>query len=115
MAERRDPTEAGPLTKLKGTLKQVAGSLVGNDDLAREGELEQRKADAAARARELEAEAEHAEEKARVEAELAETVITQDRLRAEDRAEAREAEVDERNAREEQQVDAHFEHRQEAL
>src|ERR1700754_3065474 len=65
-------TAGGPLGRIAGKLKEAAGSAVGNDELAREGRLQQAQVDAAeeavgeaAEARQQEAEAALEEERAR--------------------------------------------------
>ena len=52
--------------KVKGTLKSVAGSVTGNDDLRKEGEVQQDKADAKGRVAKREGEAEAARGKAKI-------------------------------------------------
>ncbi len=48
--EELELTREGLLGKLAGKAKEAAGSLVGNDDLAREGRLQQAQVDAEAEA-----------------------------------------------------------------
>lgn len=65
---RSGPREAVSATaeKVKGKLKTVAGSITGDDEMRREGEVQQDKADHQARAAKEEAKAEGARAKARV-------------------------------------------------
>jgi uncharacterized protein YjbJ (UPF0337 family) len=79
-------TRSGVLDKLSGKAKQVVGNIIGNETLAEEGALQERKADTAEHASRLAADAEQTEheadltakeehnrlEQARVQAELAE-------------------------------------------
>ena len=45
-----DETAGGPLGKLAGKAKETAGSVLGNEELAREGRLQQAQAEAEAQA-----------------------------------------------------------------
>lgn len=90
--------------RMKGTAKQVAGAVTGNDDLRREGELHHDRAEALADAADLEADA--AREQAAAELAEQERAITveRQRLAAEATAEARAAQVDRDRAAEEQRI-----------
>ena len=55
--ETPEDTSGGLVGKIAGKAKEVAGSLVGNDDLAREGRLQQAQSEAEADAARREAEA----------------------------------------------------------
>ncbi|HEX2397485.1 MAG TPA: hypothetical protein VHI73_05035, partial [Solirubrobacteraceae bacterium] len=55
--DNRERTAGGLLGKLAGKAKEAAGSLTDNDELAREGRLQQAQADADAQARREAAEA----------------------------------------------------------
>ena len=63
-----EETAGGLLGKVAGKAKEVAGSAVGNDELAREGRLQQAQSDAEIEARREEAEARQREHEADVEA-----------------------------------------------
>lgn len=56
MSDRNQP---GMGEKLKGTAKEAAGKVTGDEDLEREGEAQQKKAQKAEEAARLEEEAEH--------------------------------------------------------
>jgi uncharacterized protein YjbJ (UPF0337 family) len=71
MTEER--TAGGLVGKVAGRLKSAAGSLTDNDDLAREGRLQEAQSDAGIEAREAQAEARLRDEEAQVKAEQAET------------------------------------------
>src|SRR5918912_453897 len=71
----------GPLGKLAGTVKEVAGDLTGDETLAREGRLQSAQADAEAEAAELERD-------------KADTQAEAERLRAEVDEQEREAAAD---------------------
>ena len=56
-SETPEDTTGGPLGKVVGKAKEVAGSLIGKDDLAREGRLQQAQSEAEVDAARREAEA----------------------------------------------------------
>src|SRR3954463_1326261 len=65
MSERIPGAAAGGLVdQVVGKAKQAAGAVLGNDDLRREGELHEDRADAAKQAAELATEAEREEQRA---------------------------------------------------
>ena len=79
-SERHPRADRGGLAgRIAGKAKQAAGSMTGNDDLAREGRLQQAAADAHGEAEERRAEARAAEQ----EAQLAEDRASNERERAE--------------------------------
>jgi uncharacterized protein YjbJ (UPF0337 family) len=81
VTQHEGPGRAGGLfERVIGKTKEAVGNLIGNDDLATEGELQQTKADKAAEAERLAAEAEHAEKKAEVTAEAEANRIEQQRV-----------------------------------
>src|SRR5690349_2101482 len=84
-------TTGGLAGKAIGKAKEFAGELTNNDDLAREGRLQQAGADASIDAAEARTEAQQAEAEAQLEAEKAQTAEERARL---------EAEVEERRAEE---------------
>jgi uncharacterized protein YjbJ (UPF0337 family) len=59
-----EDTAGGPLGKLAGKAKELTGSALGNDELAREGRLQQAQAEAETDAAQEAAEAEHSTQKA---------------------------------------------------
>ena len=73
----------GLIASLKGKAKQVMGSVTGDSDLEQVGRLEQRAAETAREAKVLERDAEQTEQKAAVDAELAEAEVDAERLDAE--------------------------------
>ena len=83
----------GLADRVLGTAKQVAGSLIGSDNLKREGQLHHDKAGARTQAAELDAAAEHKQRKAEL-AERRQTVSTErQRLAAQAAADAKEQQV----------------------
>jgi uncharacterized protein YjbJ (UPF0337 family) len=106
--EKTERTTGGVVGRLTGKAKEAAGTLVGNDDLAREGRLQQAQADAETQA------ARHAEdaEQRRQEADLAqaraETELERERLQNELATEKREDRIehDRRQAEREAQAEA---------
>ena len=62
-----EETAGGPLGKLAGKVKEVAGEATGNDDLAREGRMQQASSEAEAQARQEAAEARQREAEAELE------------------------------------------------
>jgi len=59
------PNTGGIMDRLKGKTKQVAGAVLGDQDLQEEGQLHEKKADTAKEAARLQAEAEQREAEAR--------------------------------------------------
>jgi uncharacterized protein YjbJ (UPF0337 family) len=96
--------------RIVGKVKEVAGSLIGDEDLEHEGELHQERADAARTATERAADAENA----RADAELAsrehELVAEEQALRSEEAAEARRVALE----REQQSAEARIDQENEA-
>src|SRR6185437_10450154 len=91
-----DMSDVDPATKvgsvvdrLKGTAKQVAGTVTGDDDLTREGELHKEKARTAVEAAKAGATAEREQAKAQVVAREMEIEVERERLQAEATAEQR--------------------------
>jgi uncharacterized protein YjbJ (UPF0337 family) len=77
MTDENAATRGGSVDKLTGKVKEAAGNLAGNRDLAEEGKLQQARATEARRAGRLDAEAEQAADEARVDAELQATAVDQ--------------------------------------
>jgi len=95
----RESTTGGPLGKLAGRAKEAAGSILGREDLQREGKLQQVQSEAereaaerAAEAEQKEREAELAEERAEVESERREVELEAGKAAADERAERQLAE-----------------------
>lgn len=78
----------GVFDKVAGKVKQVAGTVLGNEDLKEEGRLHEVKADAESQAAAKAAEAEQREEEAEVAAKQQELVAERQRLVAEEAADA---------------------------
>ena len=89
-----EETAGGPLGKLAGKAKEVAGSILGNEQLAREGRLQQAQAEAEAEAGQAEVEARQREAETEVEAAKMDNVLERERLQAELAAKEREAAID---------------------
>jgi uncharacterized protein YjbJ (UPF0337 family) len=73
----------GPLGKVVGKLKEVAGKVTGQEDLAREGRLQQAGADAERQAAEHEVVSEQASREADLERQRREAVLEREQLAAE--------------------------------
>ena len=69
--EQRERTSGGVLGKVAGKAKELAGEATGNDDLAREGRLQQAQGDAEVDATKAAAEADQREAEADLKAEKA--------------------------------------------
>ena len=89
-----EETAGGPLGKLAGKAKETAGAILGDEELAREGRLQQAQAEAEAEATQAEAEARLREAETEVEAAGANNELERERLKAELAAEEREAAID---------------------
>src|SRR5687767_15553440 len=89
--EQSEQTTGGIVGKVAGKAKEAIGSATGDNDMAREGRLQQAQSDAEIEARREAAEAERAEAEAKLEQDRNETEIERDRLKAELTAEEREA------------------------
>jgi uncharacterized protein YjbJ (UPF0337 family) len=85
MSEQENPQDAvgGAFEKVAGRAKAMVGRLIGNDDLAAEGELQQAKAENATDAARLAAEAEQRDREAEVAAEQEANRIERQRVEAE--------------------------------
>ncbi len=95
------PDDHGVVDRLAGKAKQIIGSVVGNEDLREEGEIQRAKADAAERARDAIREAEAEAAKAEVQSRAAELQVERaeiiaDAAAAVERDELERAEVIER-------------------
>src|ERR671910_684027 len=94
----------GLVDRLKGKAKEVAGSLLNDKQLEREGELHEEKADAAQAAKRREAEAAHERREADLVAQERDLKVEEQRLAAEETAEAREAAIERERAEEKQRI-----------
>jgi uncharacterized protein YjbJ (UPF0337 family) len=84
VTQQEGPGRSGGLfEKVAGKAKEAVGSLIGNDDLASEGRLQQTKAEKAAEAERLAAQAEQADEQAEVAAAAETNRIEQQRVNGE--------------------------------
>src|SRR3954463_14288279 len=101
-----ETTAGGMVGKLAGKAKAAAGSLTGNDDLAREGRLQEAQSEAEITARKEEAEAQQARAEAELEAERAETKAERDELRNELTEQEREEQAERDRQAAEQQAAA---------
>jgi uncharacterized protein YjbJ (UPF0337 family) len=90
----------GVAGKVAGRLKETAGRVIGDEDLAREGRLQNAEAEAEREAEQRSAEAREAESEAQLQAEKAATEAERDQLRTEvtERDREAEAEADRRRA-----------------
>ena len=93
------------MDRVQGKVKEVAGNLIGDEALTREGELHQEKADAEAEAARLAAEAEQAETEAEVVARERELAVEARELEAEEAAAARDERLERERAEEELRID----------
>src|SRR3954463_3326782 len=80
--------------RIKGSVKQAAGAVLGDDDLKREGELHHEKVDAAKTAKEAEKQAEQEHTEAEVITREREIEVERQRIATEVAADAREAQVE---------------------
>jgi uncharacterized protein YjbJ (UPF0337 family) len=103
-SEEHETTTGGSLGKVVGKVKEVAGEVAGNDDLAREGRLQQAQGDADIEARERAAAAEHKEIEAAVEAAKEENELERRRLRSEMSEAEREAAIEHDRLRTEHEI-----------
>lgn len=97
--ERTEKTAGGLLGQIVGKAKAAVGSLVGNEDLQREGNLQNAHAEAEVLAERERQEAEQRKQEATVAEQRAEAAAERDRLRAELEAEERREKIEEAAAR----------------
>jgi len=101
-----EPTGGGLLGRLAGRAKAAAGALTGNQDLAREGRLQEAKVQAADDAARSAAQARVREQQAEVEATRQDNALEREHLEAEVAADEREARIEHDRRRAEQQAAA---------
>jgi len=106
MSDTPIPPSSGPLDKLKGKAKAVAGSVLGNDTLATEGKLEQDAAAKSDEARQQAAAAAQAEAKAEVEGAVHANAVETQRIEAERLEVERAAQIDREREMAEAQTEA---------
>ena len=99
-----EETTGGALGRMAGRAKEVAGSALGNDELAREGRLQQAGADTEREAREEAAEARQAQREADLQAAKDETRHEREQLQAEQAELERERAIERDRARAESQA-----------
>jgi uncharacterized protein YjbJ (UPF0337 family) len=106
--ETSEKTAGGPIGKLVGKAKEATGGLSGNDDLAREGRLQQAQVDAQAQADAQTAEAEQRDAEASLQRQQAEVELERQRLQNEVSAQEREDRIerDRQEAERQAQADA---------
>jgi uncharacterized protein YjbJ (UPF0337 family) len=92
-SKETEETAGGPLGKLAGKAKETAGAVLRDEELAREGRLQQAQAEAEAEATQADAEARQREVETEVEAASTSNEIERERLKAELAAEEREAAI----------------------
>jgi uncharacterized protein YjbJ (UPF0337 family) len=92
--ENREEVAGGALGKVAGRLKQAAGDLLGDDDVAREGRLQEAGADAELESREREAAARDQQAEADVETRKADVEAERARLTHEVAAKRQEAQIE---------------------
>lgn len=95
----------GLFDRLKGKAKQVAGSVLNDKKLEREGALHEEKADAAQEARRRQTEAAKERDEADLVARERDLKVEEQRLAAEETAEAREAAVERERAEKKQRIE----------
>lgn len=92
--EQNERTAGGAFGKLAGKAKEAAGAIVGNDDLAREGRLQQAQSEAEIDAQRNAAEAEQRREEANLVEEKTEVELERQRLQNEVTAQEREDQIE---------------------
>jgi uncharacterized protein YjbJ (UPF0337 family) len=93
-SEPTETTAGGAVGRFVGKAKSMLGSLTGNDDLQREGNLQQAQSEAEQRAASAQQAAELRNNEVAVEARRADAVAERDRLRTELEAEERKAGIE---------------------
>ena len=110
-----ETTAGGPLGRLIGKAKEVAGKVIGQGDLAREGRLQQAQADAEARAQGRTAHAEQLQSEQQLEAAKQENELERQRLQTEIAATERDAALERERRQAEQAVTARAQREQLAV
>ena len=94
MDEQEEKTATGPVGRIVGKVKEVAGSVTGNERLEREGRIQRAQAAAEDEAREIEKQAAHARQQAELEEERHATEHERERIAADLAAASREAAIE---------------------
>jgi uncharacterized protein YjbJ (UPF0337 family) len=116
MGETR-PTASGggPLDRLKGKVKEVAGSILGNQDLREEGQLHQARANAEQEAQREAAQADQRQTEAQLAIKEKELAAERQQLMAEQAAESDRQRVEHDRRQAERQIERDFTQREAAL
>ena len=104
-ADNPETTSGGLVGKLAGKAKDVAGRVIGDEDLAREGRLQDAAADADITAQKHAAEAQRHDQAAQLEQEKADLQAEQQRLQTEVAADQREDQIEADRRQAEQQAE----------
>jgi uncharacterized protein YjbJ (UPF0337 family) len=102
----QEPPAGGLVDRLKGSAKQVAGAVTGNEDLKREGQLHHEKVDAAQEAAELATSAQREQSAAELTAREREIEIERQRLATETAAVAQEDQAERERVAAEMRIEA---------
>ena len=102
----QEPPAGGLIDRVKGTAKQVAGAVTGNEDLKREGQLHHEKVDAAHEAADLAKAAERDQAEADLTTREREIEVERQRIAAETAADARETQAERERIAAEQKIEA---------
>jgi uncharacterized protein YjbJ (UPF0337 family) len=105
----------GLVDRVKGTVKQVAGTVLGNDDLKREGELHHDKVDAANVAKEAAAKAAQEHTEAELVTREREIEVERQRIAADTATDARQQQIEREKAAEEARIAAETARRESAV
>jgi uncharacterized protein YjbJ (UPF0337 family) len=115
MSDTTDQPGGGLLGKLKGKAKELGGEIVGNDDLAAEGRLEQATVAAADEAVARDRAADVVAERAEVDRALHQNAVEAERLKSEKAQAEREARLEQERVAEEARLEAQLDHREQAV
>jgi uncharacterized protein YjbJ (UPF0337 family) len=115
MPESEPPVLSGPFQKFTAKAKQTVGRLIGDRDLAAEGQLTEARAEAAVDAARLSTEAEQREREAELAAALAKNQVEQQRAEAELSFLETEDQIERDQAAQQAKVDREFNRRQAIL
>jgi uncharacterized protein YjbJ (UPF0337 family) len=102
--ESTETTAGGIAGRVIGKAKAAVGSLIGSDQLQREGNLQHAQSEAEAQAEKAHEVAEQREREAEIEAERADTIAERDRLKADLEAEERKAAIERNEAQVETEI-----------
>ena len=102
--ESREPTTGGRIGQVVGKAKAAVGSLLGKEDLEREGNLQHAQAEAEVKAEREKRAAEMRREEVAVEEQRAEAAAERDRLRTELAADELEEQIEQTAAQRESEI-----------